>query len=243
VGETLQTASTTEERFFPLADQWAKAFIEIDDLNLEGNRENVQILFKNLSAGNNVIYLDNIEISAYEVVTPVADFTRSLLDRDSIFVQDTVQLIDLSANRPRNWQWEITGAENFSFDVQNPSVVFNRAGVYTVKLTVSNLAGENTIEKTDFMEIFIDPVTGIDYNFLSKQISVYPNPAKNELNIIAEGLQINQLKVFNTLGQLVFMQAIKAQSSQIDISATPKGFYILQIETNKGEVRKYFVRE
>ena len=63
-------------------------------------------------------------------------------------------------------------------------------------------------------------------------IQVYPNPAENQLNIIANGLQI--INVFNTIGQLV--ESVKAEGlgqHTISVESYPSGVYTLQIVTDE----------
>ncbi|MBO6515527.1 MAG: PKD domain-containing protein [Bacteroidia bacterium] len=74
-----------------------------------------------------------------------------------------VQFTDTSAKLPTNWYWKFTpntvsflnGTDSCS---QNPSVSFNATGTYTVKLYAENCIGHDSVEMTDYIEVF-QPIT------------------------------------------------------------------------------------
>ncbi|MBA2381539.1 MAG: S8 family serine peptidase [Chloroflexi bacterium] len=87
---------------------------------------------------------------------PVAGFVASPLVSDAPTV---VQLTDTSTNTPTSWLWEITDAlrPSSSFKItkttQNPSLALAFEGLYTVKLTVSNASGSDSLERTSYIEV------------------------------------------------------------------------------------------
>lgn len=75
------------------------------------------------------------------------------------------------------------------------------------------------------------------------QYLIYPNPTKETLNIRNENysaLHINQLKLTNTIGQVVLLDNFSFEESNIKINVNhlPKGLYILSLSGKKGEVIK-----
>jgi PKD repeat protein len=93
--------------------------------------------------------------SSSGVTTPVADFEA---DNLTPTISETVSFTDLSTNTPTSWLWEIT-PNTYSFgggtDVnsQNPIVIFNETGLYSVSLTATNAGGSNTEIKTDYIDV------------------------------------------------------------------------------------------
>jgi len=77
-------------------------------------------------------------------------------------------------------------------------------------------------------------------DFLSKSVSVYPNPASERV-FVHTGTDSNlvQLSLYGLLGQL--LRTTKENS--ISVSELPKGVYFLQVKTDKGEVTKKIVVE
>ena len=64
------------------------------------------------------------------------------------------------------------------------------------------------------------------------EISVYPNPAKNELSINASGFDNKEtnIKIYNPLGQVVFtVLHIATTTTSININGLAKGIYFLEV--------------
>ena len=66
-------------------------------------------------------------------------------------------------------------------------------------------------------------------------VLVFPNPAKNVINLRFNNNVTNlQTQLINNLGQVIY----KGQSNSIDVSKYSTGFYFLKIETNQGKLSK-----
>ena len=65
----------------------------------------------------------------------------------------------------------------------------------------------------------------------SKAAKVYPNPAKDMLHIVGDGL--TQVEVFNIMGQSVLR--LSENFEAIDISHLQNGIYFVCLKTNEGE--------
>jgi hypothetical protein len=82
-----------------------------------------------------------------------------------------------------------------------------------------------------------------DYDF-DRYFTVYPNPAKDILNITAkETINVKSISVYNTLGQLVFVVTNADKVSKIDVSGLKAGNYFVQIKTDKGSSNARFIKE
>lgn len=80
--------------------------------------------------------------------TPVATFSASTID---ITVGGAVQFTDQSTGTPTEWLWDF-GDGGTSTD-QSPSYTYISAGTYDVSLTVTNEAGTNTLNKTNYVTV------------------------------------------------------------------------------------------
>lgn len=69
------------------------------------------------------------------------------------------------------------------------------------------------------------------------QFSMFPNPAVNELNVTST-TTIDQVKVFNLLGQVVLDQKVNATSQLFDISQLKSGAYLVQV-SSEGQIGTY----
>jgi len=63
---------------------------------------------------------------------------------------------DKSAGSPTKWEWSF--GDGTSSTVQNPIHKYSKAGKYTVKLTVTNAEGSNTVTKKDYIKVVTKPV-------------------------------------------------------------------------------------
>lgn len=93
-------------------------------------------------------YLDSIHVT-YPSRKPVPDFIAT---NNTTSTNVRVYLTDLSTYNPNNWQWEITPSvingspaytyvDNTNYNSQNPVVIFQQPGKYTVSLAAGNFAG------------------------------------------------------------------------------------------------------
>jgi PGF-pre-PGF domain-containing protein len=81
-------------------------------------------------------------------ISPVAAFSAN---QTSGIVPLAVLFTDNSTNIPTAWNWSF-GDGNYS-TVQNPEYTFNRAGLYSITLNVSNIAGYNSTTKVDYIVV------------------------------------------------------------------------------------------
>jgi hypothetical protein len=77
-------------------------------------------------------------------------------------------------------------------------------------------------------------VTGIEDPELSNEISVYPNPARDILNIISSS-DISHVTIMNYIGQVVYNQKVVEDNDlQIGVSGYEAGVYMVKVETSIG---------
>lgn len=100
----------------------------------------------------------------------------------------------------------------------------------------------------DDFRIFNDIFQNVISNDLDKNISVYPNPAENDFQILFNskfdfGKRI-QIIVANNLGQIIQNQTVESIPSFMEFSVKflPQGLYFIQILTEKGNITKKIVR-
>ena len=75
------------------------------------------------------------------------------------------------------------------------------------------------------------------------QITVYPNPANNRLNINnKDNIKISSLSIFNTLGQLILTIPNAKKTTTIDVSSLKSGNYFLRINSEKGIYNTKFIK-
>ena len=91
--------------------------------------------------------------------------------------------------------------------------------------------------ESDYVEITVD-VTGDDAvgENIAENVSLYPNPSSGKVNVKAEAMR--RVTVVNVTGQVVMIQDVDNDEVVIDMSSFDDGMYIVNINTDKGNVVK-----
>jgi putative lipoic acid-binding regulatory protein len=66
------------------------------------------------------------------------------------------------------------------------------------------------------------------------KVFIFPNPAKDYINIV--GKDIKEIKLLNTLGQVIQQVSVKNEQAKLDVKDLSKGMYMLNIVTTKGGI-------
>ncbi len=99
---------------------------------------------------------------------------------------------------------------------------------------VSSTAPKNSYKQNVEPLHIEETVAGVS-DFGAKELSVYPNPASDWLQIDLTGANAQSLKVYDTQGRL--QTRIMQQNDRVDISSLRAGVYILQITDHEGVTR------
>jgi len=97
-------------------------------------------------------------IAMFTACAPFADFVANPL---AVCQDDTVHFTDMSLGTPTSWAWTFNGGNPANSSLQNPVVVYNAPGVYSVTLFITSLTGNSTITKTDYITVNAVPTPAI----------------------------------------------------------------------------------
>jgi hypothetical protein len=88
-----------------------------------------------------------------------------------------------------------------------------QAGVVTVNLNTST----EDLEQTNY------------------DLAIFPNPAKHNAEIQVQGAVIENISIYNAMGQVVQeLNGLNTVSQQLDLSDLSAGLYLIQVQTDKG---------
>ena len=79
-------------------------------------------------------------------------------------------------------------------------------------------------------------------SFNISNFKMYPNPAKEILNISCDSI-IDEIKIYNTLGQMVSKQLSSSNEASVNIGFLAKGVYIITAQVGNDLIRKQFIKE
>ncbi|MFN4854764.1 MAG: FG-GAP-like repeat-containing protein [Bacteroidota bacterium] len=175
--------------------------------------------------------------------TPLTVFQAS---SSNLFAMDTVAFDDNSTVCPNFWIWTVDPSSGWSFvngsnaNSQNPEILFEQPGSYFVTLWSGNSNGMSNNLQTD--TITVNSLVGLN-TILSKQLRVYPNPAKDFLQLHNLPPSIASVKITNMLGEHV--EAIYSSDSHVlSTSSLSPGVYLATVVLHSGEImQSRFVKE
>ena len=147
-GSSLITAPQDSAYFIPTPAQWRRDSISLKFL--EGNKV-VKLAIGIISGGGgNNLYIDNIMIAQPATAPPVADFK---LTANAFCSGSDIIFIDSSQNNVKEWFWQFPGGTPATSSEQNPVVIYNNPGSYSVQLKVKNSFGTDSIIKNQIITI------------------------------------------------------------------------------------------
>lgn len=166
-------------------------------------------------------------------LTPLAQFDQS----ETMVPQGTVVgFQDLTEICPYAWNWLVAPDNGWEFtngsdaQTQNPEILFNLPGFYTVSLIATNGNGESTNQAE--VLIVVTSTAGLDENAWEKVV-VYPNPAHDHLTIqIEKSMEIQRVELLSAIGTSI--SSYPAGTNQIDLSNLSNGTYFVRINTATG---------
>lgn len=133
----------------------------------------------------------------------------------------------MNAGTHSNYEWS-TGATTATLEVTT-------SGTYSVE--VENAA---RCTASDAITVTVESCLGVET--LTQVVTVYPNPASNELQVqLATSEQVT-IRVYYMHGKHVLTQTANAIST-LNLEPWSNGSYILEVETTQGIVRTRFVKK
>ena len=110
-------------------------------------------------------------------------------------------------------------------------------GTYEYYATVS--WGDEESEPSNVETVVIEPVLIESINS-TKQIEIFPNPAKDFIHIKSQSY-LNFFSIYSLTGNLIVSEKINKTDFTINTSDFEPGIYFIQIDTSEGSVFKRFV--
>ena len=117
----------------------------------------VGLTVSNNAASYPVTKSDYIVVNASN--PPVAAFSASPISGNAPLA---VTFTDKSTGSPTSWIWDF--GDGTTYNIRNPPHIYTQAGNYTVKLTVSNAFGSNTLESKSLIKVSSTAAVVADFN-------------------------------------------------------------------------------
>jgi len=110
--------------------------------------------------------------------------------------------------------------------------------VKTVTTTIlkSVLTGLDSIKTTTTYEYHVDLIAktiSALHTVSDNTVSIFPNPAKGEVNFISNDAEINSIEIFNLQGQCVFIKNTHSTNVSINLDTFNPGIYTTRVKSGK----------
>jgi len=107
--------------------------------------------------------------------------------------------------------------------------------------------GSGFIDTTGFSIFDFWSAVGIDEASLANNVSIFPNPASDflEVNINRQNGNVVKMEIVNALGEIVFSSEEAGQATfarRIDCSMLATGIYFLKVEAGNETVTRKFTK-
>ncbi len=99
----------------------------------------------------------------------------------------------------------------------------------------------NVITTAGVNDEFNMNVLNVEDSYRLSEISIYPNPASNILNILGNTASIDKIDVFSITGQQI--KSLASNFERIDVEAIESGVYFLKISNNNQQKIIKFIKE
>jgi len=177
------------------------------------------------------------------------DLSNNLNLEELACLYNSITTIDLSAHTSFR-SISCKGNSLTSLDLANG----NNTNIYYFEATnnpnlscinVDNVAYSTTswtnIDATASFSLNCSSTVGVNEQADNHSLSIYPNPAKNELIINNGELKIEQVLIFDMTGKTV--KTIIGNVNTVNVSELTRGIYFIQIQTETGLVNNKFIKE
>ncbi len=216
-----------------------KICIEGSSISLSqvGEYVHYSIRFKNngTSVAQNIVVKDIIDTSKYDIATLVP-LNASHTFRTRIANLNVVEFIFENINLP----FSNTNNDGYViFKIKTvPTLVIGDTFLNTATVYFDYKAPLTTNTESTIVQSLNNIAFGTSDNF-----SIYPNPAKEILNINSKNLfPINSISIYNTIGQLIQI-VTNPKNKSIDVSQLKSGIYILNIYSDNRVESIKFIKE
>lgn len=175
-----------------------------------------------------------------EAVLPQAAFDADIKEG---CVPLEVQFTDFSSGNPTSWQWLFPGGEPASSAEQNPTVVYNTPGSYSVTLNVGNAAGSNQLIQSSFINVNDVPDATFTYEEITEAVFSFTNTSTGAVSYLWDfgdgntSTMVNPVHTFTSTGEfLVLLQA----TNECGTTSITETIEVILISTNDLAIWEYF---
>lgn len=170
---------------------------------------------------------------------PTANFLLGTLT----CTNSAVSMTNTSFGGATSYSWSASpsvGSISPNATAMSPTITFVNAGTYTVTLRATNGSGTSIATKT----IVISNCVGINENTIfANNVHVFPNPAKDMLNIEVSSSDNYSVVLTNLIGKVILTDKSSKDKMNMNLSNVTPGVYFLTIDSKGQKATKKIIVE
>ncbi|NNF85832.1 MAG: T9SS type A sorting domain-containing protein [Winogradskyella sp.] len=113
----------------------------------------------------------------------------------------------------------------------------NVSGTWTLSVTDTGIGDDGAVTSWSIEYCGVQSGTlSVNDSEIASNISMYPNPAKNELNITYRKMTSLKVELFDLFGRVIMTKELHNQESIINLSGFSSGTYLMKMTTNDKKV-------
>jgi lysyl endopeptidase len=176
------------------------------------------------------------------------DTNGNILYSDGPFADDVPGLIEYTLCLSYDC-YEMVIRDDYGDGLSGCSAAAGGNGYYKLTrvsngVTLAEITEPNANFGSENIQSFCQTSTSsIDQIELENLITIYPNPGQNSLNVKAENVNLNAVRVYNVAGQEVLVEEVSGNQLEINTRSLPAAFYIVKIQTDKGELNQRWIKQ
>ena len=91
-------------------------------------------------------------------------------------------------------------------------------------------------------DISVMPANGVNEIYANENlISVFPNPSTGKFLLETKGLKESEIKIYNSIGEVLYESFLPSGKADIDLSASPKGIYFIRVNSEEKSASKKII--
>jgi len=115
-------------------------------------------------------------------------------------------------------------------------------GLTTYEIQVQADCGDGNV--SDWCTAITAQTTNVGIeNWLQNSISLYPNPAKEYIDVRVDELNVTSMEVYDVYGKLINTVNVIDNPTRINVSNLAAGMYFVRVTTEQGTATKSFVKK
>ena len=130
-----------------------------------------------------------------------------------------------------DWTTVVANTNNYTITGLTPNT--------TYQMQVQTNCGDNL---SQWSATITQTTTGLN-SYLENNISLYPNPANDYIDVRVDELNVTSMEVYDVYGKLINTVNVVNNPTRINVSGLATGMYFVRVTTEQGVVTKSFIKK